>query len=123
MPQSLLYEDNDGCRAMAIAGKPIPYTRHIDIKYHSLCGWVVHDLILLGRISTSQNMADNFTMELTRVLFHHHMDFILRHVSPSHSPHFAAQLGLLQDDNPPAVSAAKIDVTMPFPHQVYYMNA
>ena len=34
---SVLYEDNDSCTAMAMAQKPTTCTRHMDIKYHSLC--------------------------------------------------------------------------------------
>ena len=120
---SLLYEDNDGCTAMANAGKPTPRTRHIDIKYHSLCEWVDRDLILLERICTSQNMADHFTKALPRILFHRHVDFILGHVPPPHSPHFAAFFGLLDENNPPAAAAAKLDATTPFSHHVYYVNA
>jgi hypothetical protein len=37
---TLLYEDNDGCTAMGNAQKPTLRTRHIDIKYFSLCKWV-----------------------------------------------------------------------------------
>jgi hypothetical protein len=34
---TLLYKDNDACTAMENAQKPTPRTRHIDIKYFSLC--------------------------------------------------------------------------------------
>jgi len=44
---TLLYEDNDGCATMGNAQKPTPRTRHVDIKYFSLCEWVERDLILL----------------------------------------------------------------------------
>jgi hypothetical protein len=53
---TLLYEDNDACTAMVNAQKPSPRTRHIDIKYFSLCGWVNRDLILLEQIDTKNNM-------------------------------------------------------------------
>jgi hypothetical protein len=33
---SILYEDNNACIAMAMAQKPKPRTRHMDIKYHVL---------------------------------------------------------------------------------------
>ena len=108
---------------MANAGKPTPRTRHIDIKYHSLCEWVGRDLILLERISTSQNMADLFTKALPRILFYRHVYFILGHVPPPHSHHFATHFWLLEDENPNVIAAAKIDDTMPFSHHVYYMNA
>ena len=67
---TLLYEDNDACTAMANAQKPTPRTRHIDIKYFSLCDWVERDLMLLERIDTKINMSDHFTKNLSKTLFH-----------------------------------------------------
>jgi hypothetical protein len=67
---TLLYEDNDGCTVMGNAQKPTPRTRHIDIKYFSLCEWVERDLILLGRIDTSINMSNHLTKSLQPLLFH-----------------------------------------------------
>jgi hypothetical protein len=83
---TLLYEDNDACTAMANAQKPTPRTRHIDIKYFSLCDWVERDLMLLDRIDTKINMSDHFTKNLSKALFHRHVDFILGHIPPSYSP-------------------------------------
>ena len=37
---TVLYEDNDACTAMGNAQKPTPRTRHIDIKYFSICEWI-----------------------------------------------------------------------------------
>jgi hypothetical protein len=37
---TILYEDNDACTAMANAQKPMPRTRHMEIKYFSLSEWV-----------------------------------------------------------------------------------
>ncbi len=34
---TLLYEHNDACTAMGNAQKPTQRTRHMDIKYFSLC--------------------------------------------------------------------------------------
>jgi hypothetical protein len=34
---TLLYKDNDGCTAMGNTQKPTSLTRHIDIKFFSLC--------------------------------------------------------------------------------------
>ena len=42
----------------------------------------------LERISTAQNMADHFTKALPKQLFHRHVDFILGHIPPPHSPKF-----------------------------------
>ena len=49
---TVLYEDNDACTAMGNAQKPTPRTRHIDIKYFSICEWIEHDLMILERIDT-----------------------------------------------------------------------
>jgi hypothetical protein len=67
---TLVYEDNDSCTAMGNAQKPTPCTRHIDIKYFSLCEWVERNLMLLDRIDTSINMADHLTKALSSILFH-----------------------------------------------------
>jgi hypothetical protein len=83
---TLLYEDNDGCTAMGNAQKPTLQTRHIDIKFFSLCEWVEHDLMLLDRIDTSINMADHLTKALSPILFHRHTDFLLGHIPPPYSP-------------------------------------
>ena len=90
---TLLYEDNDGCTAMGNAQKPTPRTRHIDIKYFSLCEWVERDLILLDRINTSINMSDHLTKSLQPILFHRHTDFLLGHIPPSYSPVYSALVG------------------------------
>ncbi len=82
----LLYEDNDACTAMANAQKPTPQTCHIDIKYFSLCDSVERDLILLERIDTKINMSDHFTKNLSKALFHRHVDYILGHIPPPYSP-------------------------------------
>jgi hypothetical protein len=90
---TLLYEDNDGCTAIGNAQKPTPCTRHIDIKYFSLCKWVERDLLLLNRINTSINMADHLTKALTPILFHRHADFLLGHVPPQYSPIYDTIVG------------------------------
>jgi len=82
---SYLYEDNDACTAMAMAQKPTPRTRHMDIKFHALCEWVERDLIKLERIDTTINMADHFTKVLTPVLFRRHTDYIMGRVPPGYS--------------------------------------
>jgi hypothetical protein len=89
----LLYEDNDGCTAMGNAQKPTPRTRHIDIKYFSLCEWVECDLILLDRIDTSINMSDHLTKSLQTLLFHRHADFLLGHIPPLYLPIYSKIVG------------------------------
>ncbi len=90
---ALLYDDNDGCTAMGNAQKPTSWTRHIDIKYFSLCEWVKRDLILLDRIDTSINMSDHLTKSLQPLLFHRHTDFLLGHIPPSYSPIYSILVG------------------------------
>jgi hypothetical protein len=90
---TLLYEDNDACTAMANAQKPTPRTRHIDIKYFSLCEWVERDLVILDRTDTSINMADHMTKTLQPILFHRHADFLLGHVPPMYSPLYESIVG------------------------------
>ena len=90
---TVLYEDNDACTVMGNAQKTTPRTRHMDIKYFSICEWVDHDLMHLERIDTTINMADHFTKALTRALFHRHADFLLGHVPPMYSPVYQSIIG------------------------------
>ena len=78
---------------MGNAQKPTPRTRHIDIKYFSLCEWVERDLILLDRIDTSINMSDHLTKSLQTLLFHRHADFLLGHIPPLYSPIYSKIVG------------------------------
>lgn len=82
---SYLYEDNDACTAMAMAQKPTPRTRHMDIKFYALCEWVERDLIRLERIDTTINLADHFTKSLSPILFRRHTDYIMGRVPPHYS--------------------------------------
>jgi hypothetical protein len=82
---SYLYEDNDACTAMAMAQKPTPCTRHMDIKFYALCEWVERDLIRLERIDTTINLADHFTKSLSPILFHRHTDYIMGRIPPHYS--------------------------------------
>jgi hypothetical protein len=93
----VLYEDNDGCTAMVNAKKPTLRTRHMDIKYLSLCKWVDRDLVCLERIDTSINMADHLTKNLTHTLFHCHADYLLGHVPPAYSPIYQPAIGTYTD--------------------------
>ncbi len=89
----LLYEDNDGCTAMGNAQKPTTRTRHIDIKFFTLCDWVEQDLMILDRIDTTINMADHLTKALQPTLFHRHADYLLGHIPPSYSPIYKSIIG------------------------------
>lgn len=83
---TVAYEDNDAATAMANAQKPTPRTRHIDIKHFVLAEWVEQDLIKLERIDTSRNIADQYTKQLPRVLFHRHADYVMGRIPPEYSP-------------------------------------
>jgi hypothetical protein len=82
---TVLFEDNDGCTAMGNAQKPTTRTRHIDIRYFSICEWVERDLMILEQIDTSINMSDHMTKGLQTILFHRHADFLLGHIPPMYS--------------------------------------
>ena len=90
---TVLYEDNDACTAMGNARKPTPRTRHIDIKYFSLCDWIERDLLLLERIDTTINVSDHLTKDMTRILFHRHADYLLGHIPPGYSPVHQSMIG------------------------------
>ena len=90
---TILYEDNDACTAMGNAQKPTPRTRHIDIKYFSICEWIERDLMILERIDTTINMSDHFTKGLSRALFHRHADYLLGHIPPAYSPIYKSTIG------------------------------
>ena len=84
---------------MANTQKPTPQTCHIDIKYFSLCDWVERDLILLERIDTKINMSDHFTKNLSKALFHRHVDYILGHIPPLYSPVHLHIVGTYNDND------------------------
>ena len=96
---TVLYEDNDACTAMGIAQKPTSRTRHIDIKYFSLCEWIERDLMLLERIDTTLNMSDHLTKALSWNLFHRHADFLLGHVPQASSPVYKSIIGTYTDQH------------------------
>jgi hypothetical protein len=122
---SVIYEDNDGCTAMANAQKPTPRTRHMDIKYFALSEWVERDLMFLERIDTSINEADHYTKILDRTLFYRHVDHIMGHIPPPYSPCFDSTVwnagivvrndDITKDDlaiRPAAARAAKCQVSL-----------
>jgi len=90
---TIQFENNDGCTAMDNAQKPTTCTRHINIKFFSLCEWVERNLMLLERIDTSINMSDYMTKGVQTTLFHCPADFILGHVSPMYSPVYNSIIG------------------------------
>ena len=121
---TILYEDNDGCTAMANAQKPTSRTRHMDIRYFALCDWVEKDLMILERIHTSINEADHFTKVLERTLFYRHVDHIMGHIPPAYSacydpstcPGYVVQDDDMEKDKlvikPVAARAAKCELSL-----------
>ncbi len=87
---TVLYEDNHASTAMGYAQKPTPCSRHIDIKYFSICEWIERDLMHLKRIDMTINMSDHSIKGLSRVLFHCHADYLLGHIPPAYSPIYAS---------------------------------
>ncbi len=104
---TLLYEDNNGCTAMGNAQKPTSRTRHIDIKFFSLCDWVEQDLMILDQINTLINMADHLTKALQPTLYHRHADFLLGHIPPAYSPIYSSIIGDFLNHSP------NIDIFVP----------
>ena len=81
---TLLYEDNKGALLMANAQMPTRRTRHMEIKYFSLQDWIEEDLILLHTVESSKNIADTFTKQLGRNLFHKHNDTVMGRRFPTY---------------------------------------
>ena len=53
----VLYEDKGACTAMGNAQKPTPRTRHMDIKYFSICEWVDTKLNLADHLRDSHVLS------------------------------------------------------------------
>ena len=114
---SMIYEDNDAATAMANAGKPTTRTRHMDVRYFSICDWVERDLLLLTRVDTSQNLADHFTKSLPRILFWRHNDYIMGHIPPPFLPLFKPGY---ESNAPKAIVAKLSSDTKPWDSCVNY---
>jgi hypothetical protein len=72
-----LFIDNNGALMMGNAQQPTRRTRHIDLKKFALLDWIQHDLLIMKRISTSDNSSDGLTKQTARQLFYRHFDYIL----------------------------------------------
>ena len=80
-----LFIDNNGALLMANAQQPTRRTCHMDIKHFALLDWVERDLVILKRISTSDNYADPMTKSLGRQLYYRHNDYILGKIIPPYT--------------------------------------
>lgn len=94
-----IYEDNDACTIIANAQKASDRTRHMDIKYKVLGEWIDRDLMVMTRVNTAMNEADQFTKSLGRILFHRHLDYVMGHVPPQYSPIHRKTLGLFESQS------------------------
>lgn len=80
-----LYQDNQGALLMANAQKPTKRTKHMDTRHFALQDWVDRDLIVLKRITTSDNHSDAMTKALPRILFYRHLEYIQGKVIPTYA--------------------------------------
>jgi len=83
-----LYEDNSAAIAMANASRPtrcICRTHHMEIKHFALLDWLASDQLILMKISTYDNPADDLTKSLGPHLFVHHSTTMLGKRKPSYS--------------------------------------
>ena len=65
IPQSTVYEDNDACLKFARMPKLTPRTKHIGIPYHWFRSQVERLEIHIERVSTADQLADQFTKGLS----------------------------------------------------------
>jgi hypothetical protein len=66
-----VWEDNNGCIALAQSQKFSPRTKHISIKYHHFRSHVNNGTISIHPIDTKEQTADIFTKPLDESLFVH----------------------------------------------------
>ena len=67
---STVFEDNNGCMALATSPKINPRTKHIAVKYHHFRGSVGEGTgITVEKIETNEQKADIFTKGLVQVKF------------------------------------------------------
>ena len=85
MPQdtaTILYIDNHGAMLMGNAQQPTRRTRHMDIKKFSILDWIQRDLLIMKRVSSSENCSDVLTKQTGRQLFYRHYDYIMGRIIP-----------------------------------------
>ena len=69
IPQSPVYEDNEACLKFACMLTLTPCTEHIGIPYHWFCTQVERMEIHIESISTTDQLADQFTKGLPVEVF------------------------------------------------------
>ena len=63
------FEDNSGALELARLPKMRPRTRHINVKYHHCREAVAKGRITVQHVSTTEQLGDALTKNLTRDLF------------------------------------------------------
>ena len=79
---TVLHIDNNGALLMGNAQQPTRRTRHMDLRKFSILEWIKRDLLVMQRISTSDNCADVLTKQTGRQLFYRHYDYIMGRIIP-----------------------------------------
>ena len=69
IPKSSVYEDNESCLKFATMPKMSPRTKHIAIPYHFFRTKVTELEIAVIGVSTTDQLADQFTKGLTEDMF------------------------------------------------------
>jgi hypothetical protein len=81
---TILYIDNNGALMMGNAQQPTRRTRHLELKKFAIIDWVKKDLLIMKRISTSDNCSDALTKQTCRQLFYRHFDYIMGRIIPNY---------------------------------------
>jgi hypothetical protein len=71
------FEDNSGAYELATAPKMRPRTKHINAKYHHFRSHVDRKLIQIAQVSTTEQLADFFTKQVSLPLFKSFRDQIM----------------------------------------------
>ena len=73
---TILYEDNDGCRAQTENPLHHKKTKHVQINYHLTRQMVEEGIVKLERVGTGDQVADIMTKPLGKVLFQKHFQML-----------------------------------------------
>ena len=73
---TVLFEDNDSCRAQTENPLHHKRTKHIDISYHYTRQMVEEGIVQLVRVGTGDQVADIMTKPLGKTLFKRHFDML-----------------------------------------------
>ena len=82
----LCYSDNTSAENLANKRKPSGRTRQIDIQWYAVQEWVRRGIVLVSRVSTSQNVSDALTKILGRVLHTKHCNKMMEYNGLKYGP-------------------------------------